>query len=199
MPPVGHGLGRPKRGKEMGTTNRAKSETRVGPGSPAKSHKTPRKHWGNKAFWEMLRFWSPQESPETSKPLGKTRYPGQKWISPGGENHKKPYKTIGKYGILSKTEAGPRASLGQPAAGEKWVPPGGHGQAWLRPASAGENGFPKSGPPFPPPPRSVTSFSPRGKTDSYTVRPETRFLFVSSQKVFSFRKSCFVQNSFRFK
>ncbi len=106
-------------GEKMGTTNRAKSGIRHGPDSSAKILKTPRKRWENKVFWEMLRFWSPQKFPETLKTLGKTRYSGQTRIPPGGGNRKKPYKTNRKWGILSKREAGPRASLGQPAAGGK--------------------------------------------------------------------------------
>ncbi len=42
----------------------------------------------------------------------------QKRIPPGGGNHKN-LQTQWKLGILSKREAGLRASLGQPAAGEK--------------------------------------------------------------------------------
>jgi len=78
VPPLSHGLGRPQRGKEMGTTNRAKSGIRHGPGSSAKILKTPRKRWENKVFWKMLRLWSPQKHPETLKTLGKTRYSAQK-------------------------------------------------------------------------------------------------------------------------
>ena len=78
-----------------------------------------KKTLGNKVFWKMLRFWSPQKFPETLKTLGKTRYSGQTRIPPGGGNRKKPYKTNRKWGILSKREAGLRASLGQPAAGKK--------------------------------------------------------------------------------
>ena len=51
-----------------------------------------------------------------------------------------------------------------PARGgeKKWVPPGGPGQAWLRPASAGKkNGFPRSGNPFSPAPMLI--LFPRGK------------------------------------
>ncbi len=64
----------------MGTTNRAKSGIRHGPGSSAKIlKKKPRKRWENKVFWKMLRFWSPQK-------------------------YQKHYKHLGKQGILLKSE-----------------------------------------------------------------------------------------------
>ncbi len=120
----------------------------------------------------MLRFWSPQKFPETLKTLGKTRYSGQTRIPPGGGNRKKPYKTNRKWGILSKREAGPRASLGQPSAGKK---NGCRLAAMARPGSGRpergkQNGFPKSGHPFFFP-RSVTSFFPRGKNGFISASP----------------------------
>ncbi len=125
--------------KKMGTTNRAKSGIRHGPGSSAKILKTPRKRWENKVFWKMLRFWSPQKSPETFKTLGKTRFSGQKCIPPGGGKRINPYKTNGNGVFCPKERQAHGHPLASPRRGKKmgaaWRPWPGLAQACL----SGEN------------------------------------------------------------
>ena len=150
MPPLSHGLGRPQRGEK-------ESVPQIGPnpGSGTALAAQPKfsntkKTLGRQGILGNVENLVATKTPRNLNNTGENKVFCSKadptWRPKSQKNLIKP---MGNGVFCQKERQAHGHPLASPRRGKKWVPPGGHGQAWLRPASAGKkNGFPKSGDPF---------------------------------------------------
>ena len=153
VPPGGHGLAwlsPASAGKKNGCPKSSQIRDPGRPWQPSQNSQNTKKTLGKQGILENVEILVATEIPRNLKNTGENKVFWSKMNSTWRRKSQKTLQNQCKLGILSKREAGPRASLGQPSAGKK---NGCRLAAMARPGSGRpergkQNGFPKSGHPF---------------------------------------------------